>query len=171
MIISKKTPKKRVLELGKRCDKSNHCCSYTTGFLAEDDATQIAQFLGISEEELKEKFLDEVKMFNTNVLRPKSIKSDKPHGPCVFLDENGCKIHEVKPLHCRLYTCQDYGFDLTQWFYLNHLVNPEDPQSVREYAMFLKQNKPIPGGELEEIVPSAREREKILNYEVFKKDE
>lgn len=171
MIISKKTPKERVLELGKVCDMSNHCCSFTTGFLAEDDAKIIAEHLNISEEELKEKFLNEVTMFNTKVLRPKSLKTDKPHGPCVFLDkEIGCKIHEVKPLHCKLYTCQPHGFELTQWFYLNYLVNPKDPQSIREYAMFLQSNKPIPGGELKELVPDARERERILNYEVFRQE-
>lgn len=171
MIISKKTPKERVLELGKVCEKSNHCCSFTTGFLAEDDASNIAKFLNISEEELRDRFLNEVIMFNTKVLRPKSIKTDKPYGPCVFLDKDGCKIHDVKPLHCKLYTCQPHGFDLTQWFYLNYLVDPKDPQSIREYAMFLQSNKSIPGGELEDLVPNAREREKILNYEVFRREE
>ena len=170
MIVSRKTPKSKVLELGKQCERSNHCCSFTTGFLAEDDFDKIAEFLNISEKELREK-LEEVTLFNTRALRPKSLKGDKPHGPCVFLGENGCKIHPVKPLQCKLYTCKPYGFDLTQWFYLNYLVNPNDPKSIREYAMFLKFNKPIPGGELEEIVPNKERLKKILNYEILKEEE
>lgn len=170
MIVSRKTPKSKVLELGSQCERSNHCCSFTAGFLAEDDFDRIAEFLDISEEELHEK-LEDVTMFNTHAFRPKSLKGDKPHGPCVFLDEKGCQIHEVKPLHCKLYTCKPYGFDLTQWFYLNYLVNPDDPKSIREYAMFLKFNEPIPGGKLEELVPDKKKLKKILDYEIFQAEE
>ena len=171
MIISKKTPKHKVLELGKQCDRSNHCCRFTTGFLAEDDLQKISKFLNISEKELRDNFLQEVKMFNTMALRPKSIKGDKPYGPCVFFDNTiGCKIHPVKPLQCKLYTCKSYGFDLTQWFYLNHLVNANDPHSVREYALFLKSNEPIPGGSLEELVPDKKRLKRILSYKVFKEE-
>ena len=87
MIVSKKTPKHRILGLGKHCERSNHCCRFTTGFLAEDDLQNIADFLKISEKELRDKFLEEVKMFNTKALRPKSLKDKKPYGPCVFFDE------------------------------------------------------------------------------------
>ncbi len=172
MIISKKTPKDKVLELGKHCDRSNHCCQFTTGFLAEDDLQNISRFLNISEKELRDNFLEEVKIFNTNALRPKSLKDKKPYGPCVFFDEtDGCKIHAVKPLHCKLYICKSYGFDLTQWFYLNYLINPKDPKSIREYAEFLKSNEPIPGGRLEELVPDKRMLKKMLNYEIFREEE
>jgi Fe-S-cluster containining protein len=111
-------------------------------------------------------------MFNKNVLKPKSLENQgKPYGPCVFLDpEQGCKIHRVKPLHCRLYTCKPYGFDLTQWFYLNYLVDPSDPASVREYAEFLKFNEPIPGGSLEELVPDKEKLAKMLSYEIFREE-
>lgn len=170
--MSKKTPKEKVLELGAHCKMSNHCCSFTTGFLAEGDMPRLADFLNISEEELKDKFLEEVKMFNTLALRPKSLRGEKPHGPCVFLDEKiGCKVHPVKPLHCKLYTCKSYGFDLTQWFYLNHLVNPDDPQSIREYAMFLRFNKPIPGGHLNELVPDKKKLKRIMSYKIFRQEE
>jgi len=172
MIISKKTPKHDVLELGKQCDRSNHCCKFTTGFLVKDDLQNIAQFLNISEKELRDKFLEEVKIFNTMAIRPRSLKADKPYGHCVFFDEaKGCKIHSVKPLQCKLYTCKPYGFDLTQWFYLNHLINPKDPQSIREYAEFLKCNEPIPGGRLGELVPDKNKLKKILSYEIFKGEE
>jgi len=176
MIISKQTPKEIVLKLGGECSAQNcgrrsHCCNYSTGFLAEGDLPRIARHLRMTEKALKEKYLDEKRMFNTAALKPKSIKGDKPYGPCIFLNSQGCLIHKVKPLQCRLYTCKDYGFDLMQWFYLNHLVNPDDPQSVREYAEFLKFNTPIPGGNLEEIVPDRQRLAKILNYQIMMKEE
>lgn len=177
MIISKKTPKEIVLNLADECSAQHcknisHCCSYSTGFLAEDDLKKIAAHLKIDEKVLKEKYLEEKRMFNTTALKPKSIKKDKPYGPCIFLNKDtGCMIHKVKPLQCKLYTCKEYGFDLMQWFYLNHLVNPEDPQSVREYAEFLRFNEPIPGGMLEELVPDSQKLDKILNYEIMVKEE
>ncbi len=177
MIISKHTPKEIVLKLGEdcsseNCSKTSHCCSYSTGFLAEDDLPRIAKHLRMSEEKLKEKYLEEKRMFNTPALKPKSLKEDKPYGPCVFLNESkGCMIHEVKPLQCRIYSCKEYGTDLMHWFYLNHLVNPKDPQSVREYAEFIKFSNPIPGGNLEELVPDSERLSRILSYEILVKEE
>jgi Fe-S-cluster containining protein len=178
MLISKKTPREIVLRLGEACSaqncgKKSHCCSYSTGFLEKADYKNIAAYLGITEKELREKYLDEKRMFNTVAHKPKQLKAaNKPYGSCVFLDEKaGCKIHSVKPLQCRLYTCKEFGFDLTQWFYLNHLVNPEDPQSIREYAEFIKFNTPIPGGLLEELVPDKEKLAKILSYEIMNKED
>ncbi|MFH1398883.1 MAG: YkgJ family cysteine cluster protein [Candidatus Woesearchaeota archaeon] len=165
MIISSKTPKEKMLELGKHCSRSNHCCQFSSGYLAEGDLQQIAKFMQISEDELKSGYLEEVSLFNKKVLRPKRVKGGKPYGNCVFLTANGCSIHEVKPLHCRVYTCRPYGFDLTQWFYLNHVLDKDDPQALREYAQFLKFQEPIPGGSLEELVPDKDKLKRILNYE------
>ncbi len=176
MIISKKTPKHIVLRLGEECGSGcgnrSHCCQYGSGFLAEDDLQKIAKHLKISEQELKEKYLQEKVMFNTVALKPKTLETGKPFGPCIFLDsQKGCKIHEVKPLQCRLSTCKDYGSDLMHWFYLNYLVNPNDPNSVREYAGFIKFNDPIPGGKLEELVPDKQKLSKIMQYEIFREEQ
>ncbi|MBS1266877.1 MAG: hypothetical protein MAG795_00846 [Candidatus Woesearchaeota archaeon] len=172
MIISKKTPKKEILRLGSHCEKSNHCCSFTSGFLAPDDLTRIAQFFGMKKQEVKEKYLEEVEIFNKKALRPKrDIKDkDRPYGACVFLDEKGCKIHDVKPLHCKVYTCKPFGFQLTQWFYLNYLLDTDDPEAIRQYAQFLQTNDPIPGGHLEELVPDKEKLDKILDYSILKQE-
>ncbi len=171
MIISKQTPKNEVLKLGSHCEKSNHCCSYTSGFLAKDDLSRIAKFLGMSKQQVMDNYLEEVEMFNKKALRPRRDIQDKPYGPCVFLEEKGCKIHEVKPLHCKVFTCKPFGFQLTQWFYLNYLVDPEDPEAIRQYAQFLHANDPIPGGNLEELVPNKKKLKKILGYEILKREE
>jgi len=170
MLISKKTPKEIVLKLGKECKKCGNCCKYTSGFLVDDDILKIARFLRTTTDELKEKYLEEHEKFNTKILRPKLIKGTRPYGKCIFYNEQvGCTIHEVKPLHCKIGNCNTYGDDLNQWFMLNYFVNPDDPESIRQWKIFLTQNKPIPGGSLNELVPDENKLKKILNYEILKK--
>ncbi len=170
MLISKKTPKETVLKLGKECKMCGNCCKYTSGFLVDDDITRIARFLRMTTDELKKKYLEEHERFNTKLLRPKLIKGTKPYGKCIFYNEQvGCTIHEVKPLHCKIGNCNTYGDDLNQWFMLNYLVNPDDPDSIRQWKIFLTQNKSIPGGSLKELVPDEEKLKKILNYNILKK--
>jgi len=173
-LIHKNTPLKEVLKLAApcRCDSCNHGCRYGSGSLAGNDAKNIAKFLNIPEEELKKGFLEEVELFNKKVLRPKLIRENgKPHGQCVFYDdEKGCTIHEVKPLECRTSIgCRDYGEELSVWFMVNHLVNPEDPESIRQYAQYIKSGgKLIPGASLKEMVPDGEKLSEILNYGILK---
>jgi len=167
MLISKKTPKEDVLKLSKECKKCGNCCKYISGFLVDDDIIKIARFLRTTTEKVKEKYLEEHERFNTKVLRPKLIKGTKPYGKCIFYNEQvGCSIHEAKPLHCRVGNCNIYGDDLNQWFMLNYFVNPDDPESIRQWGKFLTQNSPIPGGSLKELVPNEERLKKILSYEV-----
>jgi len=167
-MIEKSTPLAKVLELGKECRKCGHCCQHGTGFLVKEDIPKIAEFLGITEKELKEKYLEPITKFNTTLFRPKSVKKDKPYGVCVFFNKD-CTIHQVKPLHCRIGNCNEHGEELAVWFDLNYFVNPDDPQSIREWKLYLDSGgKTIPGGSLQELVPNKEVLKKILNYEVLK---
>ncbi len=167
-MIMKCTPKEVVLKLGEQCNRCNHCCKFTSGFLAEDDKKRIAKHLGISEQELENNYLETVSKFNTPMQRPKTLKWKKPYGPCIFLTKKGCRIQEAKPLHCRIGNCSDYGYDLGMWFYLNYCVNKNDPSSIREYAVFLQTNKTIPGGELMDLIRDKEKLQKILNYDILR---
>ena len=135
-----------------------------------DDAKNIAEFKGVGEEELNDKFLEEAELFNTRLLRPKILRKGKPYGKCIFFDEEkGCTVHPVKPLQCKVSMgCKDYGEDISRWFMLNFQVNPDDPESVRQYAIYLKSNRPLPGGKLEELVPDRERLKKILNFKQLK---
>ncbi len=53
---------------------------------------------------------------------------------------------------------------------LNYLVNPDDPESIRQWKMFLTQNNPIPGGSLKELVHDEEKLKKILSYEILKNE-
>lgn len=167
MKITKETPLKEILELGKTCSQKNNCCKYGSGCLIGDDLRNIAGFLGISEEKLRKEYLEETERFNTRLLRPKLIRKNRPYGRCIFFDGNGCKIHEVKPLECRVGNCSKQGEALSKWFMLNYCVNANDPESIRQYAIYLKTNKTLKGGALEELVPKEK-LEKILNFEVLR---
>ena len=106
----------------------------------------------ISEEELKKGFLEEAELFNKKILHPKLIREKgKIYGRCIFYDGNkGCTIHEVKPLECKTsIQCKDYGEELSVWFMVNHVVDVNDAESIRQYAQYIKSGgKVIPGAEL-----------------------
>ncbi|MEK0322612.1 MAG: hypothetical protein QQN47_07550, partial [Nitrosopumilus sp.] len=100
---------------------------------------------------------------------PRILRKDKPYGKCVFFDkELGCKIHEAKPLECKVAMgCKDYGEELSIWFMLNHFVNKDDAESVRQYASYLKTDgKTLEGASLKELVPDKNKLKKILKFEI-----
>jgi len=169
MQITKNTTITEILKISQDCKQCGHCCSQGSGFLVGDDIKNIAEYLKITEKEVKEKYLEEKELFNTKLLRPKLKKEDKPYGECIFLKDKKCTINKVKPLQCRVGNCNEYGEKLSIWFMLNYLVNKDDPESIRQYAAYLKSGgKTITGGKLEELVPDKERLKKILNFEEFK---
>lgn len=179
--INAHTPLKKILELGSVCRKCGHCCSHGSGFLAKEDHKKIAKALGISEKKLKERYLEEIEKFNTRLYRPK-LKKEKgkeilPYGKCVFLMEKGkgesremlCRIHKVKPLQCKIGNCSKHGEKLNLWFTLNHFLNGNNPESIRQYAVYLKsRGKTLKGAELDKLVKDKEKLNKILNYEILR---
>ena len=115
--------------------------------------------------------MEEIEKFNTKLFRPKIIRKNKPYGKCVFFDENiGCKIHEVKPLECRVSMgCKDYGEQISLWFMLNNFVNSNDAESIRQYNTYLKSGgKTLPAAELKDLVPDMEKLKKILSFQILK---
>ena len=173
-MIEKNTPLKDVLNLAApcRCNVCNTGCKYGSGSLVGEDTKNIAAFLGIPEEELKQQFLEEVELFNKKILKPKLLREKNKHyGQCIFYsEEKGCTIHQVKPLECKTsINCKDYGEDLSVWFKVNNIVDQQDPESIRQFAQYIKSGgKLIPGAELENLVPDKEKLRKILSYEILK---
>lgn len=168
--ISRKTPLDKILELGKSCKKCGHCCSHGSGALARGDLASIAKFLRMTEKEVKEKYLVEDEKFHTILLKPKLIKeAGKPYGKCIFLKlDNTCSINDVKPLQCRVGNCTENGEELNLWFMINYYLNENDPESVRQYAIYTKcGGKTLPGAELERLVDK-KKLNQILNYEILR---
>ncbi len=169
-VITIDTPIEYVLKLAESCDRCGHCCSYSSAIFLDEDIVNASEFLGIPAEKFKEKCLEETEVFGKQVHRAKTAKVDKPFGPCMFYDkEEGCIIHDFKPLHCRAGKgCGEHGHSLSCWFSLNFLVSLDNPESIRQWAQFLISNQPIPGGSLEELVPDEEKRKKIMNHEILK---
>ena len=169
--LTKNTPVKEVLKLAHPC-KCEACtvgCRHGSGFLVEEDIPRIAKFLNVAEEVLKKEFLEEVEKFNTKKYRPKILRKDKQYGKCIFFDEEiGCKVHEVKPLECKISMgCKPYGEQLSLWFMLNHFVNKNDAESIRQFASYLKcGGKTLKGAELKDLVPDHEKLRKILSFEI-----
>ncbi len=170
-VLTKNTPLGDVLKLSHPC-RCNACsvgCRYGSGSLADEDLPKIAKLLGTSEEELKKSFLEEIEKFNTKKYRPKILRKGKPYGTCIFYGEDiGCKIHAAKPLECKVSMgCKDYGEQVIIWFMLNHFVDANDAESIRQYASYLKSGgKTLEGGKLEDLVPNKEKLRKILGIEI-----
>lgn len=170
--ITRDTSVEEAIKLAPDC-RCNACeigCRFGAGFLVKGDEVKLAQFLGMTVEQLKRSHLEEVEVFNTRMLRPKIIRKGKPYGRCTFFDEDkGCGVHPAKPLQCRTAMgCRDYGEQLNIWFTLNFIVDPDDPESVRQWATHLKMHPTINGGELKDLVKDDERLRKILSYEIFK---
>jgi len=168
--LTKDTPLKILRELGKDCKQCGHCCSHGAGMLIQEDIPKIARLLGISEDKLKEKYVDEIEMFNTKAWKPKIVKNGKPYGKCIFHDaDEQCKIHIAKPFQCVIMNCRADAEQAIQWFYLHYLVNADDPESIRQWASYLKHKEwVIEGGNLNDLVPDKEKLKKILEYEIVK---
>lgn len=165
-MITKKTKLKEILEISNKCKKCGSCCKYKAGFLIDGDLEKISRCLGISEEEVKKKYLEEIDHFNKKFLRPKS--RTKPFGECVFLKDNLCVIQGVKPLHCKVGNC--CNDELSAWFLLNYVIDPDDPVAIRQYKIYLESGgKEILGGRLQDLVPDSEKLKKILSFERLKK--
>ncbi|MBW2993351.1 YkgJ family cysteine cluster protein [Candidatus Woesearchaeota archaeon] len=166
MKINKKTPLREIFKVGRACSQCGHCCANGTGFLAEHDIKYISEYLGMTREELINECLEPVTLFNTTRYRPVLVQNGKIK-TCIFYD-NGCSIHDVKPLLCRVGNCSEHGEDLSVWFRLNFFVNVNDAESIRQWKTYLDSGgKNIPGGKLSELVPDTVKLIKILNYEVL----
>lgn len=163
-MITKQTLLQDILRIGQSCNRCGHCCNYGSGSLVGKDAKNIAKFLGISGEKLKTEYLEKVEKFNTVRLRPITLKKGKPYGRCIFYTKKGCKINPVKPLECKVGNCGKYGEQLSIWFALNYFLNINDPESIRQYSIYLKTHPTISGGKLEEIIPNKEELQKILSF-------
>lgn len=150
MLISRNTPKDAILEHTKgRCKQCGHCCSLGSGIVLKEEVHSLAKALGVSEAQLIEHALEPFTKFHTTHYRIKQVRfGNAPHGRCAFYDmeTQECSINNHKPLHCRISLCSVEGEELQKWFDLKHFVNPKDPQSVREYALYLEFKEPLLGG-------------------------
>ncbi|MBN2567428.1 YkgJ family cysteine cluster protein [Candidatus Woesearchaeota archaeon] len=170
IVISKDTPAEEVERLGQNeCADCVHCCSYGAGIVLPDEKKRLAAFFEMPDAEFETLYLESHELFNTKVHKFKTErKQGRPHGRCIFLTDDGCSIHRIKPLHCRVGTCTELGEQISLWFTLNHLVNPDDPESIRQWAVYLKTHDTIPGGELHHLVPDKEKLKKILSYEILR---
>ena len=171
-MITKETSQSKIISLAPACSckDCSHGCTMGSGVLAKGEIKSMAAFLSVSEKELKKKHLEEVELFHKKKWRPKLLRKDgKPYGKCTFFSEGKCKVHSAKPLQCKISMgCKEYGEDLNLWFMLNHIVDVGDPESVRQYASYLKAGgKTLSGGKLQELVSDEEKLKKMLNYEIL----
>jgi Fe-S-cluster containining protein len=170
-MITRQTTREELLKRKETDPKKGRGCQFGSGFILPEEIPKLAKAKGMGVEEWKKQYLDEVEVFHTKAFVLKTLKGEKPYGPCIFLNqENGeCTIHKTKPLYCSLTNGEEPG-EVIQWFQLTEYVNPGDPSSLREWHAYCEGVKVIPGGRPEEIVGKKRMQE-ILEYKDLKKDD
>lgn len=77
-----------------RCTQCSHCCTGQEGYvwLSPDDQARIARHLGLSPEAFLKRYARLVGRLLALV--------DRPNGDCIFLEDQRCLIHAVKPRQC-----------------------------------------------------------------------
>lgn len=101
------------------CNKCVEACQRQPGWFAVGEAEKAASLFGMPFKEFREKYLILDHASNQElddapyVWAPRKHGVDEPHqrirtpanqhkeGPCVFLANNRCSIHEAKPQECR----------------------------------------------------------------------
>lgn len=149
------------------CKKCGYCCTRSAGILLFDEIKTISKHLKISQKEFIQKYLETITRFNTTLYKIKQEQYDElPQGRCLFYDKETrlCKIHDVKPMYCRISTCKEHGADVMTWFDFNFFVNKNDPQSIREWGEYLEFGNKIPGVELRNLIANPFKLKAILNY-------
>jgi uncharacterized protein len=75
------------------CQQCGACCHGDKGILVTpEEAEKLAAFLNLTREELQRRFLIE------SSLGPQVATQN---GACIFLEDNRCRVHPVKPRICR----------------------------------------------------------------------
>ena len=79
------------------CRKCGNCCR-GSGFVkvTPSDIRAIADYLGLTEQQFEDRY-------TTPSLFEDYWLAEKPNRDCIFLEDNLCKIHPVKPEQCRAF--------------------------------------------------------------------
>jgi Fe-S-cluster containining protein len=89
-------------ELGlTHCNRCGECCRKSTCHLEQQDASRIAQHLGISRREFALKYLQVILPADGKA----AVKPRMTQDGCIFLKNNECSIQSVKPKGGRDYQC------------------------------------------------------------------
>jgi len=85
----------QVIEEKFGCRRCNACCKQP-GFvyLKEGEADRMAEYLGMLVYDFTDQFCDVVD-------RRRLVLKKRSDEVCVFLNEEGCRVHAVKPDQCR----------------------------------------------------------------------
>lgn len=111
------------------CEKCVSACKRSPGKMLPYEAERIAKFLELPFDELKKKL---IKNYHYNsetdplIWEPRKVGMDEDEeiasdeytnrrGTCVFLKNDRCTIHEVKPFECRISLLCEKSVDAWPW--------------------------------------------------------
>lgn len=78
------------------CTACGNCCKTFEAAIEDGEAGRLAAFMGITKAEFIEKYVEIDDLFDISVMHS---------SPCIFLENNKCKVNDIKP-----YDCCDYPY-------------------------------------------------------------
>ena len=95
-----------------QCQQCGDCCAGRGGiFVRPDEIAAMVAFLHLEEDEFRSRYVE---------CSPLGNRLDIEDGACVFIEDNRCLVHPVKPFICR------------QWPYLPALLaDPEEFEAAK----------------------------------------
>lgn len=135
--------------LNFECQRCSGCCRYDSGyvFLSEEDISNLLEVLGISREELLEKYCTEVNISGTYRI---SLQ-EKENFDCIFWIDGGCSVYKGRPLQCRSFP-----------FWAPYLESREDWDGLGESCPGVNKGKLHSREEIEEWL-YRRRAEKLIS--------
>ena len=116
---------KQMTSIECQCERCRDACYHKPGWFAPGEAERVADYLKLPLQELFDTKLmvdwltageDTVGTAPVFILSPAVTRSSpggefdaNPRGRCVFYVDDKCSIHAVKPMECRLWSCQVDG--------------------------------------------------------------
>lgn len=107
------------MKCGRCCQERENCFT----FIFENDSARISNALKVKEGEFLERYTQTVEYINVSLNEKFKINVLKVTKFCVFFRKGQCRIHQFKPLICKLGPIitpnfsKDYGFD--HWYQYN----------------------------------------------------
>ena len=130
---TKNMSKEKALKLATCPEQCGNCCLYGSGYVLDDEIKGLADAFKMNEKEFTAKYLED-SLFRTKRFRI-IRQAGRPYGRCVFYEDK-CTIHNIKPLHCRIGSCNEHGEELSTWFKLNYLKEKEDIIKIQSKRIF-----------------------------------
>ena len=141
------------------CESCSEGCTYCPGWFLPGEAEEVAEYLGMTLQELFDEKLgvnwwvggNDIFLLAPAILTmsPGSEYPGDPRGTCIFYKDEKCEIHPVKPFECAMYRCNTTRDEVQE----RHKATGAAWQDHRDQIAALLGREPVADGYFSLLVP------------------